>query len=613
MGRRGSRSVLSMTFRSVPKLNPELKPDWSTATFLALVLPDSPGSETSRPKSGRTSLFVVAGLIIVVGFAVMGSLSPADPVAIEETTTTSTTIDEVDPPIDPENFTVAQIARGEPLDWEPAMILDDSYPMALFDHEGWIYLFSTERPNFSGFEQGGLRGWRSADGESWEPLGQAIAERHTITHVASTGQGLVALESRGDDTGFDLWRSPDGVDWTVEEVAVDAPGPARGFVPMSVGGSDVVTVVAGNTYVDVHSRLQERLGELGSGDLDLAFLSWGMQVEGEDVEFSIYGPLGFLLATITGEEVGLSPEEVEALIADQRGRDPTTVVWTRTGEAGWRPAEIPGAFSIEFIEDTRDGGILAFGYGGNGFTTWSSRDGFDWVKAEAFEGPYRVDEWRGRLVGVSDTGRPTVVAMADDGSWDDLGPAKLFPSGFSWSVSTAGAGPGGIAAFITGWDGSVPPQIDLPDPVHLTSEDSTLVLDLATNTYSLETADGVTHRWSMNETTPEGISVDMEAAAIVFHDPESGDRLASFSIDEIAEGQNSYWGFRPWSTTHRAFAFTRDGVEWTIQDGAAIGADVEIMHLEVSETRVIAAGINNAGVYDPSLSPGFGVWSAAIP
>ena len=556
---------------------------------------------------------MVAGLVIVLGFAFMGSLSPADPVAVEETTTTSTTIEEVDPPIDPESFTVAQIAQGEPLAWESAMILDDSYPIALFDHEGWIYLFSTEGPNFDAYEQGGLRGWRSEDGASWETLGQLIGEGHAIRQVAPTGQGLVAVEFRTGGTGFALWQSANGVDWTADEVSAEGLGPGEGLSPMAAGGSDVVMVVATHTYFDVYDRLRQRLSEQGGADLDLASLGWNVEVVGEDVEFAVYGPLGFPLLVLTAEDLGLSPDEVEAVIADSRGRDPRAVIWARTGEAGWQETEIPGASSIEAIRDTGDGGVMAFGYGRNGFTTWSSTDGLDWVQAEAFQGPYRIDDWRGRLVGPSDTGRATVVAMAEDDSWEDIGPSEHFPNEFDWSISATGAGPAGVVAAIIGWDMNAFSQVELGDPPQLTSQGATLTLDLSAGSYSLETAEGTNYRWSMSEATPEGISVDMEAAAMVFHDPDSGRVLASFPIEDLAEAQNSYWGGRSFTAPHRAFAFTPDGSDWTIQDGKAIGEGIEVMFLEVTETHVVAAGINSEAVFDPNLSPGLGVWSAPIP
>lgn len=493
------------------------------------------------------------------------------------------------------------------------MILDDGYPIALFDHEGWIYLFSTERPDFGGYEQGGLRGWRSVDGASWEPLGQVIGERHAIRQVAPTGQGLVAVEALTDGTGFALWQSANGVDWTVDEVSAEGLAPGEGLSPMAAGGSDVVMVVAAHTHVDVYGRLRERLSEQGGAELDLASLGWGVEVVGEDVEFPLYGPLGFPLLVLTAEDLGLSPDEVEAVIADSRGRDPTVVIWSRTGEAAWQKAEIPGASSIEAIRDRRDGGVMAFGYGRTGFTTWYSTDGLDWVEAEAFRGPYRIDDWRGRLVGPSDTGRPTVVAMAEDDSWEDIGPAEHFPNELDWSISATGAGPAGVVAAIIGWDMNAFSEVELGDPPQLTSQGATLTLDLSAYSYSLETADGANYRWSMSEATPEGLSVDMEAAAIVFHDPDSGRALASFPIEDISKAQNSYWAGRGFTAPHQAFAFTPDGSEWIIQDGKAIGEDIEVMFLEVTETHVVAAGINGEAVFDPNLSPGLGLWSAPIP
>lgn len=589
-----------------------------------MVLPDSPGSDSSRPKTGRTALFVAAALLIVVGFTALGVLSPAEPVAIEETTTTSTTIEEVEPPIDPENFTVDQIARGEPFEWRSAMHLDDTFPIALFDHEGWIYLFSTERPNFSGFDQGGLRGWRTADAESWEPLGQVIPESHVITRVSSTGQGVVALEWRESGKAFALWQSDNGIEWSVEEVPVQDLDVGRAVSPSAAGGSDSMLVVAGQVNVDVHRRLQERLSSQGGESLDLTLFGWGIEIIGDEVQFQLYGPLGFPLAVVTSDELGLSPEEVEAVIDEYEGRDPETIVWSRREESGWQQAEIPGAFSIETIRATPDGDVVAFGYGRTGFSTWSSRDGLNWEETAATRGPYRIDDWHGRLVGPSDTGRAAVVVSDEDDSWEDIGPATHFPNAFDWTIDATGAGPGGIAAMITGWDrGSFEP-VEPGEPPELTSNGATLTLDLYNGSYTLQTPDGTMHTWTTQRGTPEGVSLDMANAAITFHDPDTGDLIAAFPIEDIREVQNSYWAGHPSPAAHHAFAFTPDGVEWTIQDLLAtcpnegwcriFGRDSSISHLEVTESHVVAIIVMSAaGRFDPTLPPGFQVWSAPIP
>lgn len=578
-----------------------------------MILPDGSGADTGRPGASRAGLFAAAGLVVVAGFVLMGILSPAQPVAVEETTTTSTSIADLEPPFDTETFAVSQIARGEPFAWQPVMILDDSYPMALFDHEGWIYLFSTERPNFSGYERGGLRGWRSGDGESWEPLGQVIPERHRISQIVSTPRGLVALEQT-DEPGFAVWRSAFGFDWTVEEVSVEGLGPSETVAPQTVGGSESVLVVAGNRYVDVQRRIREGFGSLGAGD-DVGFpYGWTVDTRGEEVEFQLYGPLGLSLAVLTPEDIDLTEAEVEALVDEWNGRNASAEVWTRIGEGPWRETEIPGASYVEAIVTTPHGELIAVGYGSSGPANWSSDDGLNWERADRIPRPYGVDNWRGTLVGPSEGGRTSVLISGENGDWEEIGPHEHFPTEFSWHIGPVGAGPGGIAALVTSWDRYTFEPEEPLEPVTLRNGDATLTIDFQSGSYSVVTSDGSTHTWQMHGvSTPEGITVDLASPVIEFHDPDTGELLATFTIEELTEAETSYWGGHHQPAAHRAVVFTSDGEEWSIQDGAVLGNDLEIMHIEVSETHVVAAGINPAGLYDPSLSPGFGLWSAPIP
>lgn len=578
-----------------------------------MILPDGSGADTGRPGASRAGLFAAAGLVVVAGFVLMGILSPAQPVAVEETTTTSTSIADLVPPFDTETFAVSEIARGEPFAWQPVMILDDSYPMALFDHEGWIYLFSTERPNFSGYEQGGLRGWRSGDGESWEPLGQVIPARHRISQIVSTPQGLVALEQT-DEAGFAVWRSAFGFDWTVEELSVEGLGPSETVAPQAAGGSESVLVVAGNRYVDVQRRIREGFGPLGASD-DIGFsYGWAVDIRGEEVEFQLYGPLGLSLGVLTPEDIDLTEAEVETLVDEWNGRNPGAEVWTRIGEGPWQETEIPGASYVEAIVTAPHGELTAVGYGSSGPTHWSSDDGLNWERADRFPRPYGLDNWRGTLVGPSEGGRASVLISGDNGDWEEIGPHDHFPIEFSWHIGPVGAGSGGIAALVTSWDRyRFEPEEPL-EPVTLRSGDATLTIDFQSGSYNLETSDGATHTWQMHgTTTPEGITVDLASPVIEFHDPDTGEFLATFTIEQLMEAETSYWSGHHQPAAHRAVVFTSDGDEWSIQDGAVLGNDLEIMHIEVSETHVVAAGINPAGLYDPSLSPGFELWSAPIP
>jgi len=435
-----------------------------------------------------------------------------------------------------------------------------------------------------------------------------------MSHIVSTPRGLVALEQT-DEAGFAVWRSAFGFDWTVEEVSVEGLGPSETVAPQAAGGSDAVLVVAGNTYVDVQRRIREGFGSLGDAADDTSIpYGWGVDIRGEEVEFQLYGPLGLSLAVLTPEDIDLTEAEVETLVDEWNGRDHSAEVWTKIGESPWRETEIPGASYVEAIVTTPEGELFAVGYGSSGPASWSSDDGLNWERADRFPGPYGVDNWRGTLVGPSEGGRASILISGDDGDWEDIGPRELLPTEFSWHIGPVGAGPGGIAALVTSWDRYRFEPEETLEPVRLRNGDATLTIDFQSGSYTVETGDGFTHTWQMHgASTPKGIAVDLASPVVEFHDPDTDELLATFTIEELTKAETSYWGGHHQPAAHRAVVFTSDGEEWSIQDGAALGNDLEIMHIEVSETQVVAAGINPAGLYDPSLSPGFGLWSAPIP
>lgn len=569
-----------------------------------MVSPEGIGSEPDRPKSGRGLAFAVAALVIIGGFVAVGALTPAGEVAVETTTTSSTTpstttTTEPAPASDPETFEISQIAQGEPLNWEAAMILDDSYPIALFDHGESIFLFSTSRPNFSGFESGGLRGWRTEDGVSWEPLGEGIPQQSPVTHVSSTGQGLIALEMELESSGFTLWRSDDGRQWSAEEVAVDTGNDLLGFTPMAAGATDDLLVVVGVIDVKMRRVIEERLGVAIGDQLEVDLRGFRTEVVDDEITFSLDGPLGFPLVSFGAEELGLTADEREMLQSN-------TTVLVASPDGGWQQSEIPDAGYVESVTATPDGDIVALGYGRLGYTRWTSRDGLTWVETSASLGPSRIDEWGDRLAGPSGTGGASVLVEMD-GAWTDIGPGQDLPPTLSWSATGTAAGPGGITTMITGWGIEQDTE-----PVTLTSGDTTLTLDFFRGRYELKAGDAV-HAWGPRQTSPPWVDTDLKTGLIEFTDPGTGEHLGTYPLEVITAAQSSYWQDWEEGRPFQAFAFTPDGREWTIQDSTTIGERITVQMLEVTDSHVIAAGTNDAGMFDPTLSPGFGVWAAPLP
>ena len=572
-----------------------------------MITPDDAGSNKGKPSPGRAMLLGVAALVVFGGIVVLGNLTTPGPARIENSTTTTT--EGLDPPLDTGDFTVSQIARGIPFDWRSNLTVERGYPLELLDHRGDIYLFVIDAPDFNGFRATGLRAWKSGDGVMWESLGQVIPEGHVISGVSSAGEGLVALEPGSAGAGFTVWRSSDGVEWEPEDVAVDAPSNLVVMRPVSSGGTEGLLVVSENRELHVANLIGERLGVRYGDTVQMGPYGWSTDIDFEgDLGFTLYGPVGLPLAFVTADELGLTEEE-RALITDIYEDSDRRSIWVET-DTGWTIREIPDATVVQWIGGTPDGRVIAIGYGSRGLNAWATRDASSWESLPSFPGPYHIDHWRDRIVGPSAERRATLLASDGDGGWDEIGPSWHLPDDLDWSVGEVAAGPGGVAAIINGWGNALGPA--MPDrPPTLTDGGAVLTLDFRAGVYSIEIPDsGATHTWSTGRQLPRGVEPDLDGGTISFRDPDTGELLGTFAFDDINASANEYWSDQGSRENVQAFAFTDDPIDWTIQELTALG-DVEIAHLEVTGSHVVAAGIHDD--FNATTQSGFELWSAEIP
>jgi hypothetical protein len=204
--------------------------------------------------------------------------------------------------------------------------------------------------------------------------------------------------------------------------------------------------------------------------------------------------------------------------------------------------------------------------------------------------------------------------MSPDGEeWEDIGPVENFPGSIQWWTAALAAGPGGIAMSIEGWDDSPQPSPTPRDSrlVRITNRDSTLSIDQQSSRYTLETRDS-TYTWSF--TNRDGIEFDLNTAILRFLDPESGEPLTSFTLEDIMNAQREAFSVEREDTNrYGVFAFTSDGEDWTIQSMEDLSPDYFIHLLAVTDKHVVATGVDGVGFYYPSSPPGFEVWTAPIP
>lgn len=574
-----------------------------------MITPDGGGHDGNRSRTGRAVLLGAAALVVFAGLIAVGVLTSPNPQVADEATTT-TGVNEIEPPVDPDAWTVSQIARGEQFDWQSSLSVDEGFPIALLDHRGSIYLFATEAPDFSGLRPGGLQAWKTTDGVAWEPLGQVIPDNHVISGVSSTGQGLVALEPGSPGTGFTVWRSPDGVDWEPEDVEVHDSSDLIVMRPVSTGGAEGLLVVSGAEHLHVSDLIEERLDRRYSTSIEMEPYGWSTSITFDDeILFTLYGPVGLPLATVTADELELTERErtlIEEVYADADQRS----IWVKT-RSGWTVREIPDADVIQWIGSTPDGRVIATGYGKSGLNAWATRDGSSWESLPSFPGPYHIDSWGNRIVGPSNSRRASILVSNNSGGWDDIGPAGYLPALLDWSIGSLGAGRGGVAAIINGW-GELPGESLPQAPPTLTNEDATLTLRFRSGEYTLDTGDPGKgpYRWSMGGDTPGGMQADLEAGTLSFHDPDTGELLATFDFASINQAANEYWSNQGSRGNVQAFSFTDERGAWTIQDLTPMRG-IEIGLVEVTDSHVVLAGIRDD--FNPTTAPGFEVWSGEIP
>jgi hypothetical protein len=574
-----------------------------------MITPDDSEQPRRRDPRGSSAVAIALVAVLVVGLTLVGLTSP-DPAASEATTSTSTsiTLAEVEPPFDLENFTAAQLNRGEPFEWENTLSIVEGLPVALLRHDESLYVFATDVPNFSGFDSGGLRAWKSSDGLTWEPLGHVIEQHHRIGVVSSTAQGLVALET-GSGAGFTVWSSENGQGWEPEEIRLEETGDLITVSPQAVGGTDRLLIVAGRLEVDIFPLLQEKLGKI-------ARFGWGTDVVAGEVMFTLYGPLGMPIAAIPAEDLSMTEQDME-LIADAYSAESDLLVdlWVKGAESTWQRTQLPGLHWVQGITRTPDDDAIAHGWGNAGRSSWTSRDGLNWEKTPFTSRHYLDERWGDMLVAPSSEGGLSIYTSPAGGEWDDIGPTEHYPSQIQWWFGAVAAGPGGVAARVNGWDETPPFESPGSEELPILSgADGTLTIDIYSGEYRLDQG-GQVHRWPAMSGVPRGVDIDIDTATVDFLDQESGEELASFQIEEIVQAQQDFLDAQqgPQTNGFATFAFTSDGTDWTIQSLEGIGSATHATQLVVTDTHVIATDWDHEGYYDSSSSPGFEVWTAAIP
>jgi hypothetical protein len=588
-----------------------------------VVLPEGAGEKKDRPRKSRTIFLVLGAFAIAAGSLALGALTSPDPApltipdATPETstpTTTTTTTTTVPHPrvVEVSTFDVSEIASGPPYDWSLAETIDDFFIHTLVEHEGWLYLFGAESPMWVG-DEGGLTAWRSTDGVEWESLGTVIDPKTQVGQVTSTGRGLVAIEPAPVAGRLGIWSSSDGIRWQREEVAAPIASAAAILRGGAVFGDEERLVITASVEFDLSSLLEEHLRASDLTTDLLATGGWSIDNTTDGAVVTVYGPLGIAAYSVPAEELGLTPEEATAAyrgFSDFR----QTAVWVSHSDDDWISSEIPGSPWIQSMTETRDGELLAFGFGSRGPTVWRSRDGLNWTESGIVLSPTAARPWGDRLVGPANN-RPAVMVSEDGTNWEEVGDLnRHFPAPISWNVFALGAGDAGVAASVRGWARTDMSGPGRPDPPVITQGETTLTLDFFRSELELE-SEGQTYSWSMHRDGQPGISVDVGDAAVVFSDPDTGAQLAQFSYETLTAAEEEYWLGSFAEERFDAIAVTTDGENWSIEDVEdAFGGNTIPEQIAVYSGRmVVVVGDLPDSLLRAPTSRSYEVWTASIP
>lgn len=554
--------------------------------------------EESEPRRGVRGAALAGGAIVVVIIALLiGRLSSPglDLAMVTTTTTTTTTLAELTPPFVLEEFTVADIEVGKPLDWTLAHTVEGLWPLAIIEHRGELFLFGTTDPDWRLAGGSGLLAWASPDGARWEPIAP-LDSLGRASAVASTPQGLVAAGERASDGAPVVWISEDGVSWGEHELPTDTLPPPWRTRPYLAGGTAETLIVFGHMQLDIARWVAHLVPEKLRAPEGLPFgASWA----GPPWRVTVQGPLDLTLLELTAEDLGLTDDELASLINEEV--EYSSKAWVSSGGSAWAGSSVePGWVATLFNRPGED--LMALAYRDTGPILLTSADGLFWEEAAAPSNVQLLMPWGDRWIGHRHGSRAPQIVHSDDlSTWESFGVEDLFPDALHWEYHPIAAGGAGVAGLAQGyvWD-----DVErAPDPPVIMRDGFRLSLDDWGGSIRLRGQD-VAMEWPLHsDEVAENLSVDMLQGTIEFLDPETGDHLVSFTIEEIERAQEEWLRTAPWTTRHQGFLFSPDGEEWSLSNlSEDLGEFASMVSLTVTDTSVVAVVLRN-----PWL------WGAAFP
>ena len=522
-----------------------------------MVLPEGTReSEGNRPK---TVIAIGAAFLLVLATVALGLATAPGEESAPEAATTTTSDESLQLPtttVEPEAFSVSDIATGERLSWRQAPPLGSGSPIELLGHNNQIFLFTSEPGTALWGTPRGMEVWVSDNGVQWDRIGGLEGSHYAVAGVASVGKDLIALGYRIEDGSPHVWVSPEGVEWRASELPPAEFDPDQ--FPATINLTDAALlddrlIVVGTAYVDPMRTIIEHLP---SEFADLAGrYGIGLSEGPEGRVIQVHAPLGIIGYSATLEELGV-PEET----ADRFFHGPSTeqsFIWTSTDGNDWSVAEL-GELFVGDLWAQADGTLMASGWSNSGPRVWSSPDGLSWEPVDR-SSVMVADSWNGTLIG-SRHGWD-LVRSTDGSEWESLGTSELLPLALDWNLHPIDIGEAGIAAIATTWVEQAP-RLRSPTTIEIDGH----ILEIDHGSGVLTVKEGVSEVLRVllwDDTANDAVTVDFATETVTFLSPDSTEEILTVDFATLVEAEMA--SYNP-NNGERALLLGDSDGEWSILD-----------------------------------------------
>jgi hypothetical protein len=476
----------------------------------------------------KTALGVVAVLALVaLAVVYIGSVDPdpttddatADATDLTDATDAEGATEDVEPPeevIDHGADLVANDAGR--LGKHSQIALGEGWPISALRHNGEAMAFVAPRSSYL-FTEVGLDLWVGPDFDQLTKVPLVLPTGVEVADVALVDDRLLAVGS--DESGeLAAWRSDDGRRWVDEALPGPEPRLRRRWGSdgdWSISDSEILVGEAGvgvlvsrhhDSYIEIMTTAFDHFGlpvdELGS-----------FQVYEDFESVSLAGPFGFIFATVETERLELNEPRFD--------EEPPPMTWLFNDGDGW----VWQQFETPWLQSSgvdHEGNFFAMEWRDNGPKLLRSSDGVTWTETAVTGEINSIIPWGDGLL----TASQTDLGVTIDGDLDRLGMREIAPPG-SESGSYFGLQSGADGVFVAwqSWDrGPAGPASAslLKDGYALSSDDG----------WALELRRDGDIVWSTEgQPAAEKYAADIDRRAIILLDPDTGDPLVEFLVEEL--------------------------------------------------------------------------------